>query len=136
GVAKGGQRRIERRRPGGQFVNRVHVKKQIDEQEHAARPLDDVRRHAGGLHAFLNLPGKSIARLSHEIESVRVIDFGQTAVQLNWVWQRHTPARSWLRTSSRSRVAVSRGSIRRRKALLMAAGLRYSPVDPFMRLAA
>ena len=84
----------------------MDVQKKVDEQKHAAYPLNDVRRHAGGFHAFLNLPGKSMARLRREMESVRSIAFGQTAVQLNCVWQRQTPARSWLSRARRSVAGV------------------------------
>src|ERR1051325_11899692 len=112
------------------------MQEQIDQQQHARNALQDVRRHAGGFHAFFSLRGKSMARLSHEMESVSVMPLGQTVVQLNCVWQRQSPPRSPSSTASRSAVAVSRGSSRRRNALLMAAGPRYSPLELLMPQAA
>src|SRR6266542_6130523 len=96
-MAEREQRRIECRRAARKLVDGADVKEEVNEQQHARDALQDVRRHAGGFHAFLNLRGKSMARLSHEMESVSVMPFGQTAVQLNCVWQRHSPARSWSR---------------------------------------
>src|ERR1700736_5420186 len=105
----------------------VHVQKQVGEQQNTGDPLNDMRRYAAErtdvlshsmrecAHAFLNLPGNSIALLRRPMLSVNEMPFGHTTVQLNCVWQRQTPARSLFNTAMRSVTAPSRGSINRRK---------------------
>ena len=44
------------------------------------------------LYLLWNLFGNSSARFIFIMESVRLMPFGQAATQLNWVWQRQTPA--------------------------------------------
>ena len=83
-----GERRVKRRRSRAQLADGLHVQQQVNQQQHAAHALDNVRQLASVLIAilhvfFLNCEGKSIARFSREMVSVRVIPLGQTAVQLN-----------------------------------------------------